>query len=65
MRADVMLALQKVAVFDTRFAASDAVHADVEARLRTLERFRFTLLGAASLVGGAAGVISALLTAHH
>ena len=35
---------------------------DHEARIRMLERFRYTLMGGAMLAGSAAGVISALLT---
>ena len=65
MRADVMGALQKVAVFDARFASFDATNTDHEARLRVMERFRYTLMGAAGLAGAASGVVSALLTAHH
>ena len=65
MRADVMNALQKAAVFDARLTAFDAVNSDHEARIRVVERFRYTLMGAAGLIGAASGVVSALITAHH
>lgn len=35
---------------------------DFETRLRTLERFRYSLMGVASLAGSASGVIAALIT---
>ena len=35
---------------------------DHEARLRMLEKFRYSLMGAAVLAGTSAGIISALLT---
>lgn len=35
---------------------------DHEARIRMLEKFRYTLMGAALLAGTSAGIISALLT---
>ena len=40
---------------------------DYESRLRVLERFRYTLLGAATLAGTAAGIVSGWLSAgvHH
>ena len=40
---------------------------DYESRLRALERFRYTLMGAATLAGTAAGVVSGWLSAgvHH
>lgn len=68
MRAEVAAALTKLAVIETRNGLSDQAHADQEARLRALERFRYSLMGAAILAGTLAGsisaVISAMVTAH-
>jgi hypothetical protein len=64
MRAEVGAALTKLAVIETRNGLSDAAHADQEMRLRALERFRYSLMGAAVLAGTAAGFVSALITAH-
>jgi hypothetical protein len=66
MRAEVSAALTKLAVIETRNGLSDQAHADQEMRLRALERFRYSLMGAAVLAGSLAGFISALVTtAHH
>ena len=62
LRVNVTVALEKL-------AAHGAEVTDHEARLRALERFASKLTGAAVtagiLSGSIAGVISALLTAHH
>ena len=50
MRADITRALTRIEVIDSRSTDSDKFHADHENRLRTLERFRFSLLGAAVAV---------------
>ena len=65
MRTDMAGITTKLAVTDAWTAQADRDHADYEARLRVLERFRFTLLGASLSVGTAAGVISGLLTSAH
>jgi hypothetical protein len=68
MRAEVGAALTKLAVIETRNTLADSAHTDQEARLRQLERFRYTLLGTATAVGAGigalSGIISALITAH-
>ena len=38
---------------------------DFEQRLRVVERFRYTLMGASLFAGTAAGIVSALLTRGH
>jgi hypothetical protein len=62
LRVNVTIALEKL-------AAHGADVADHEARLRTLERFRYSLMGGAVtagvLSGSVAGIVTALLTAHH
>ena len=65
MRAEVIAALTKLAVIETRNMLADQSHADQEMRLRSLERFRYGLMGAAVLAGSLAGFISALLTGSH
>lgn len=62
MRTDVNKALERLAVLDVRNATADTVHVDHEARLRMLERFKYTLLGAATLAGSAAGVLAGVLS---
>ena len=64
MRAEVSAALTKLAVIETRNGLSDQAHVDQEMRLRTLERFRYSLMGAAVLAGTASGFVAALITAH-
>ena len=54
LRVNVTVALEKITAFDR-------LTADHEGRLRVLERFRFTLLGAASVVGAGSGILSAVL----
>lgn len=61
MRADVIKALTRIEVLDTRNTSADAIHADVEARLRVLERFRYTLAGLAIIGGAGAGWAGYLL----
>lgn len=63
MRGDIGAAMVKIEVINTRDQDAARVDADHEARLRTLERFRYTLLGASTLVGLAAGALSALAAA--
>jgi hypothetical protein len=49
---------------DTRNAAADAIHADHEARLRMLERWRYGLPASIILGLGSAGVALASLLHH-
>lgn len=54
----------KLAVIEAQGVTAANQRADHEARLRILERFRWTLFGAASAVGSASGIVAALLTAR-
>jgi hypothetical protein len=68
MRTDITRAVTRIEVIDSRNADSDKLHADHEGRLRTLERFRFTLLGAAvaaSALVSAAGTWIGFAMTHH
>lgn len=60
MRADVAQALTKIELNNARLVDVARVDADHEARLRTLERFRYALLGASSLVGILSGALAAV-----
>ena len=51
MRGDVTKALTHLEVIDTRNVNADLLHRDFEARIRILEKFRFTMAGFA-MVGG-------------
>jgi hypothetical protein len=64
MRAEVGAALTKLAVIETRNGMFDRELSDQEVRLRALERFRYSLMGAAVLAGTLAGFVSAIITAH-
>lgn len=61
MRGDITSALTKIEVINARDQDAARIDADHEARLRALERFRYALLGASSLVGILAGALSALI----
>jgi hypothetical protein len=52
MRSDLSRVLVHQEAVDTRMQTSEQLHADHEARLRNLERFRYTI-GGLSLIGGA------------
>jgi hypothetical protein len=65
MRADVARALTRIEVIDTRNGDADKLHADHEARIRALEQFRYKLLGAAVVIGGASGYVGYLLGHAH
>jgi len=60
--ADLYRKLESIADTVIRMEERVRVLPDFEARLRMLERFRFTLLGAAAGVGTLSGIVSALLT---
>jgi hypothetical protein len=55
----------KLAVIEATTARAEQVYADHETRLRLLERFRWTVFGAASAIGSASGVIAALIVRGH
>ena len=61
LRVNVTVALEKLA--DHRMQVSDH-----EARMRALERFRYSLMGGAItagvLAGSASGILSAIITTH-
>lgn len=61
MRTDVAKALTHLELVEQRNQAADRVHADHEARLRLLERFRWTLGGAVVVGGALAGLIGDLI----
>lgn len=63
MRSDIVRALTRIEVIDARNAIVDKDTADHESRLRTLEKFRYTLLGVA-LVGGTASGYLGFLIGH-
>jgi hypothetical protein len=64
MREDMTRLAVHMEKVDTRNEVADRERSDHEARLRLLERFRYTLLGASSLVGASSGVIAALISAR-
>jgi hypothetical protein len=55
LRVSVTINLERIMMFDRLVS-------DHEGRLRVLERFRFTLLGAASMIGAVSGVTAAIIT---
>ena len=61
LRADTAKAITHLEVIDQRNRIADEFHRDIEARLRLLERFRYTLAGVSIVGGTAAGFIGYLL----
>jgi len=61
MRSDLTRVLTHQEAIDTRNISADRIHADMEARLRVLERFRYTLVGVCVVLSGASGYIGYLL----
>lgn len=61
MRSDLSRVLAKQEATDLRNNNADQIHADVEARLRVLERFRYTLAGLTLVGGVGAGWIGYIL----
>ena len=61
MRSDIAKALTRIEVIDTRNVDADRIHSDFEARLRILEKFRYTLAGIAVVGGACAGWAGYLL----
>lgn len=64
MRADLSKVLTHQEAVDTRNQNADRIHADHEARLRMLEKFRYTLAGLSIIGGGISGWIGYLLGTH-
>lgn len=68
MRQDITKALERLAVVDARNINADGVHVDHENRLRSLERFKWTLLGLAAAVSttvSVSGTLLGLALTHH
>ena len=61
MRSDLTRVLAHQEATDLINRGAEQVHADHEARLRALERFRFTLGGLAIVGGAASGYVGYLL----
>ena len=61
LRTDVGKALTHLEVLDARNRTADELHRDFEARIRLLERFRYTVAGVSVVGGTAAGFIGYLL----
>lgn len=57
LRADVTKALTHLEVIDVRNKTADEIHRDFEARIRILEKFRFTLAGLSAVGGILAGAV--------
>ena len=53
--------IERLAVIETKLDAFLAVQGDQEARLRRLERWRLLSMGAAAVLGGAAGNLAPIL----
>ena len=60
--ADLYRKLNDISETTVRMEERVRVLPDFEQRLRVVERFRYTLMGAAVATGTASGIISALLT---
>lgn len=61
LREDLTRVLIHMQSVDTRNENADRFHVDCEARLRGLERFRYTLAGLSILGGGISGYIGYVL----
>jgi hypothetical protein len=57
LRADTSKAITHLEIIDTRNKYADEFHRDVEARIRLLERFRYTLLGISLVMGFLSGFL--------
>jgi hypothetical protein len=60
--ADIYRKLEDISGSVIRMEERVRVLPDFESRLRLLERFRYTLLGAAIFAGSCSGVLAALVT---
>lgn len=68
MRSDITKALTRIEVIESRNGDAHTQLGDHETRIRTLERFRFTLLGATMAVSTACGAVGGwigYLLGHH
>jgi hypothetical protein len=65
MRADIVKALTRVEVIDTRTTADEAMRQDHEMRIRGLEAFRWKLTGVAVLASAASGYAGYLVGHAH
>ena len=61
MRSDLTRVLAHQEATDLINRSADQIHADHEARLRILERFRYTLAGLAAVGGGVMGYVGYVL----
>lgn len=61
VRTEVTKAATSLEVIKASAAIDSELHRDHEARIRALERFRFTLAGVAVVGGAVAGLIGALV----
>lgn len=61
LRGDLTRVLTHIERVDTRNEAADRAHADYEARIRALERFRYGLAGLSMIGGTLAGWLGYLL----
>lgn len=64
MRQDVGKALVRIEVIDSRNKDADQLHSDHEARLRTLEAFRWKMIGVCVAMSALSGALGAWLSAH-
>lgn len=64
MHKDVTKALERLAQIDQRNTNADGIHTDHEARLRMLERWKYTMIGASGVVGAIAGWIAQYLASR-
>ena len=65
MRADIVKALTRIEVIDTRTTADDNQREDHEKRLRVLEAFRWKLTGVAVILSAASGYAGYLIGHTH
>jgi hypothetical protein len=63
--ADLYRKLNDISETTIRMEERVKVLPDFEQRLRIVERFRYTLMGAAVAAGGVSGIITGLLTKGH
>jgi len=64
MRAEVGTLATRLAVIEAAGPGADGWHADMEARLRVVERFKYTLAGLVPTGGVIAGWVGQYLAAH-
>lgn len=61
MRSDIIRALEKLAVIDAQSKDISAGHADHEMRIRSLEAFKYKLIGVLVLLAALAGFLGSWL----